>query len=65
MSWRWPVLALATSVLAWVLPLVLAPGSPGSPGVPTWVFISYAVSGLALLAFIGLLVAWLALRSRA
>lgn len=66
MSVRWPLLALAVSAAGWVIPLVIgsASGSPGSAGAPTWVFVSYGVSGLAFLAFIALLVAWLSLRSR-
>ena len=46
------------------MPLVVgtASGGPASPGAPGWVVASYAVAGLALLVFIGLLVAWLAFR---
>jgi hypothetical protein len=66
---RWVFVPLVVALLAWVLPLALgsaagSPGGSGGGGAPAWVFVSYVVSGVALLAFIALLCAWVALGRR-
>ena len=69
MSLRWVFLPLAIAILAWAGPLVFgaasgSPGGRGGEGAPAWVFVAYAISGVALLAFIALLCAWVAMGRR-
>jgi hypothetical protein len=62
---RWVFIPLAAFAVAAIVPTVIGstsgPGRGGAEGVPGWAFAAYAVAGLALLAFIALLCAWIAL----
>ena len=69
MRLRWVFAPLVVAAVAAVVPLIIGaepggPGRGGGEGAPGWVFATYIVAGLALLAFIALLCAWIALGRR-
>ena len=68
MRLRWVFVPLALFAVTAITPLVIGatsgPGRGGGEGAPGWVFASYAIAGLSLLAFIALLCIWIAMGRR-